>query len=178
MSRIGKKPITLPAGVTVQVTDGMVEVAGPKGKLHVKMLPKISLEVADGIVHVNRKDNEPQSRAFHGLIRSLVASNIIGVSEGYKKTLKLVGTGYRVATKGADLSLSVGLSHSVTVKARPGVKLIVEGSDTIHVEGIDKQLVGQVASDIRSIRPPEPYKGKGVRYSDETVKLKPGKSAV
>ena len=178
MSRIGKKPITIPTGVTVSVAGGVVDVKGPKGQLQVKVLPKITVEVKDNTVVLSRRDNEPQSRAFHGLIRSLIASNIVGVTDGYKKALKLVGTGYRVASKGAGLSLSVGFSHPVEVKAVQGVKLSLEGNDTIHIEGTDKQLVGQVTANIRAIKPPEPYKGKGVRYIDEEVKLKPGKAAV
>lgn len=176
MSRIGKKPITIPAGVTVTVTNDSVEVKGPKGQLSVALLPKVTVKVEDNQVLVSRKGNEPQTRAFHGLIRSLIANNVVGVTDGYKKTLKLVGTGYRVAAKGAGLSLSVGFSHQVEVEAKPGVKLSVEGNDTIHIEGIDRQLVGQVAADIRAIKPPEPYKGKGVRYVDEQVKIKPGKT--
>jgi len=178
MSRIGKKPITIPTGVTVSVVGEVVEVKGPKGHLQVKVLPKITVVVKDDSVIINRKDNEPQSRAFHGLVRSLIANNIVGVTEGYKKTLKLIGTGYRVSAKGSALAMSVGFSHPVEVKPKGGVKFSVEGNDTIYVEGIDRQLVGQVAADIRAIKPPEPYKGKGVRYLGEEVKLKPGKAAV
>lgn len=177
MSRIGKKAITLPAGVTVSVVEQEAVVKGPKGELKVGLFPAIAIEVADGKLSVVRSNEERQTRAFHGLVRSLIENAIGGVHEGYKKTLKLVGTGYRVTAKGQGLSLSLGFSHPVNIDAVTGIKLGVEGNDTIHIEGIDKQLVGQVAANIRKIRPPEPYKGKGVRYSDEVVRRKAGKTA-
>ncbi len=177
MSRIGKKTISVPSGVTVTVQPTQVTVAGPKGSLVAPLFEGITVAVADALVTVSRTNEEIQTRAYHGLVRSLIACNIKGVTEGYKKTLKLVGTGYRVTQKGAGLSLAVGYSHPVDVAAMPGITLKVEGNDTIAIDGIDKQLVGQVAADIRAIRPPEPYKGKGVRYENEVVKTKPGKTA-
>lgn len=177
MSRIGYKPITIPSGVTVTVNADGIEVKGAKGTLVAPAVSGVVVEVKDNEVLVTRKNELAQSKANHGLIRSLINNHIIGVTEGYKKTLKLIGTGYRVAAKGADLSLSVGFSHPVEVKAVPDIKLSLEGNDTIHVEGIDKQKVGQVAANIRMVRPPEPYKGKGIRYSDEVVSRKAGKAA-
>jgi large subunit ribosomal protein L6 len=177
MSRIGKKAITLPNGVSATITEQEVVVKGPKGELKVIVLSGITVQLEDNALTVTRQNNEQQTRAFHGLIRSLLDNAVAGVNEGYKKTLKLVGTGYRVASKGQGLSLSLGFSHPVDVVAVPGVKFSLEGNDTIHIEGIDKQLIGQVAANIRKIRPPEPYKGKGVRYSDEVVRRKAGKTA-
>ncbi len=177
MSRIGRKIITLPAGVTAQVTPTEVVVKGTKGELKVTLMPGISVAVADSTVTVSRSNDEQQTRAYHGLIRSLLNNNVVGVTEGYKKTLKLIGTGYRVTAKGQGISLALGFSHPVEIVATPGIKLSVEGNDTIHIEGIDKHLVGQVAANIRKIRPPEPYKGKGVRYVDEVVRRKAGKAA-
>lgn len=177
MSRIGNTPISIPSGVTVTVTDAEIVVKGPKGQLS-SVLPKgIAVEVKDNEVAVSRSNDNQQTRAFHGLLRSLINNNIIGVTEGYKKTLKLIGTGYRVQAKGAGLSLAVGLSHNVEVAPYEGVSLVTEGNDTVHVEGIDKQAVGQMAADIRKVRPPEPYKGKGIRYHDELVRTKQGKKA-
>jgi len=177
MSRIGKKAITLPAGVTVTPGTTEIVVKGPKGELKVVNFSGITMEVVDGKVQVSRTNEERQTRAYHGLVRSLIENAVEGVSDGYKKTLKLVGTGYRVAAKGQALALSLGFSHPVTFEPVQGVKFIIEGNDTIHLESIDKQLVGQVAANIRKIRPPEPYKGKGVRYADEVVRRKAGKTA-
>lgn len=177
MSRIGRKAITIPSGVTAQVSGNEVVIKGPKGELKVPVLPGITVTVAEGSLNVSRTNDERQTRAFHGLIRSLLLNSVTGVSEGYKKTLKLIGTGYRVAMKGQGLSLSLGFSHPVEVVATPGIKLSIDGNDTIYIEGIDKQSVGQVAANIRKIRPPEPYKGKGVRYEDEVVRRKAGKTA-
>jgi len=178
MSRIGKKPISLPSGVTVTVSDSQVIVKGQKGELKVDLLPNINVEVKDDQVLVTRKNDLKQTKANHGLIRSLVDNHVIGVTQGYKKTLKLVGTGYRVASKGAGLTLSVGFSHPVEVTAIEGVKLKIESNNVIHIEGTDKQRVGQMAADIRAVRKPEPYKGKGIRYEDEIVRRKSGKAAV
>ncbi len=177
MSRIGRKTITLPAGVTVTVANNVVDVKGPKGQLKVDVLPNITVTVKDGEVLVERQSEDKQTRSFHGLIRSLIQNNVLGVTENYKKTLKLVGTGYRAKAMGSNVSLAVGYSHPVEVKAINGVSIKVEGNDTIILEGIDKQAVGQLAADIRKIRPPEPYKGKGIRYEDEVVIRKQGKAA-
>jgi large subunit ribosomal protein L6 len=177
MSRIGKKAIAIPQGVTVQVQGNEAVVKGPKGENKINVLPGIIVSVADNQILVTRTDEERQTRAFHGLIRSLLNNAVIGSGEGFKKTLKLIGTGYRVAMKGAGLTLSLGFSHPVEFTAPQGIKLTIEGQDTIHIEGINKELVGQVAANIRKIRPPEPYKGKGVRYVDEFVRRKAGKAA-
>jgi len=177
MSRIGLKAISVPQGVTVTVNGSIVDIKGPKGQLSVEVLPGITVEVADGEVNVTRSNDEKQIRAFHGLIRSLINNSVLGVTEGFKKTLKLIGTGYRVKAQGAGIQLAVGFSHPVDFAPEAGVTLKVEGTDTIQIEGIDKQAVGQVAANIRKIRPPEPYKGKGIRYVDEEVKRKQGKAA-
>jgi large subunit ribosomal protein L6 len=177
MSRIGKKTISIPQGVTVTVEDRVVVVKGPKGELRTPLTTGINLSVAEGEISVERTSEERQVRASHGLFRSLIQNNVVGVSEGYKKTLKLLGTGYRVQAKGKGIDLAVGLSHHVDFTPEAGVTLQVEGTDTIHITGIDKQQVGQVAANIRKVRPPEVYKGKGIRYEDEVVRLKPGKTA-
>ena len=177
MSRIGLKAIELPQGVTVTVTGKLAEVKGPKGLLTVEILAGIKVVVEDGSVLVTRTNDEKQTRAFHGLIRSLINNAVEGVNTGYKKTLKLVGTGYRVKAQGAGIQLSVGFSHPVDYTPEAGVKIKVVGTDTINIDGINKQAVGQAAANIRKIRPPEPYKGKGIRYEDEEVRRKQGKAA-
>lgn len=176
MSRIGKKTISIPSGVTITVNADAVMVRGPKGEIQVELQPGIQVTQADGEVSVQRSREDKQTRAFHGLIRSLLNNAVVGVTDGFKKTLKLVGTGYRAQSRGQGISLSVGYSHSVDVVPETGVSLKVEGTDTIHIEGIDKQRVGQMAANIRKIRPPEPYKGKGIRYEDEVVRRKQGKT--
>lgn len=178
MSKIGKTPIQLPQGVTATITAETVVVKGPKGEITNPVVGGISVKQEGDTLLVSRQNDERPVRAAHGLVRSLIANSVVGVTEGYKKTLKLVGTGYRVAAKGAGLSVTVGFSHPVDIAAVPGIQLKAEGNDTIHVEGFDKQLVGQVAANIRAIRPPEPYKGKGIRYEDEVVRTKPGKAAI
>lgn len=177
MSKIGNKDITLPAGVTVVVQDGQIKVAGPKGQLVEAMLDGVTLEVADGKVAVRTVANTRTAKSRHGLIRSLVNNMVIGVAHGYTKKLELVGTGYRVAKKGAGITLTVGYSHPVEMAAVPGIEFGVEGNTTIVISGASKYLVGQVAANIRKVRPPEPYKGKGIRYSDEVVHRKQGKTA-
>ena len=177
MSRIGRKSITIPDTVTIAVNGNLVQVKGAKGEQTVTLPVKIKVEVVDGEVRVSRENEQKQTRALHGLVRSLINNAILGVTTGFSKTLKLVGTGYRVTAKGQDLSLAVGYSHPIEIKASPGVNFKVEGNDTIIVSGMDKHSVGQVAANIRKVRPPEPYKGKGVRYEDEYVKIKPGKTA-
>lgn len=177
MSRIGRKIISLPTGVTVEIKNDEVVVKGAKGQLTAQILPHIQVSVTDGVLSVTRDSEDKQIKAFHGLIRSLISNHIIGVTEGYKKTLKLVGTGFRATNKGGGISLAVGFSHPVVVDPVPGIKLTLEGTDTIFIEGIDKQAVGQMAANIRAIKPPEPYKGKGIRYEDEVVRRKQGKAA-
>ncbi|PIR59039.1 MAG: 50S ribosomal protein L6 [Candidatus Pacebacteria bacterium CG10_big_fil_rev_8_21_14_0_10_56_10] len=178
MSRIGSTPISIPENVSVSVELDRVVVKGPKGELAAPLPVGVTVAQAGDQLLVKRSDNQPQSRANHGLVRSLLYNHVLGVTQGFKKTLKLVGTGYRAAAKGDDLSLTVGFSHPVEIRPLAGVKLQVEGQDTVHVEGIDKQKVGQQAADIRAVRPPEPYKGKGIRYQDEQVRRKQGKAAL
>lgn len=177
MSRIGKKLISIPSGVTIQVSDQEVVVKGSKGELKVVLFPGISVKQEESSLFVTRQNDTREQKQYHGLVRSLLNNSVKGVAEGYKKTLKLIGTGYRVAMKGSGLALSLGFSHPVEVAAVAGIKLTVEGNDTIHIEGIDRQAVGQVAANIRKLRPPEPYKGKGIRYVDEVVRRKVGKAA-
>jgi len=178
MSRVGKTPITLPSGVDVKVSGRIVEVKGPKGSLTQDVDPAIHVSVDGGTVILGRDDDERSSRALHGLYRSLINNMVIGVSEGYSKELTAVGVGYRAALKGKRLELQVGFSHPVNVDAPDGITLEVPEPTKIIVSGIDKQLVGQVAANIRAIRPPEPYKGKGIRYVDEHVRRKAGKAGV
>lgn len=177
MSRIGKQPVVIPAGVTIAVADGAITVKGPKGELSEKMFPGISVAVEEGKVLVTRKANDPQHRASHGLIRSLIENMVIGVTQGFEKKLELVGTGYRVATKGTGLSLSLGYSHPIDVEAAQGITFKVEGNNKITISGISKYMVGQISAKIRELRPPEPYKGKGIRYEGEIVRRKAGKAA-
>lgn len=177
MSKIGRKPLALPSGVTVTVQGEQVIVKGPKGELKAPLLSNLQVVVEGEEVKVTRNSEERQVKAFHGLLRSLLENHIEGVTNGYKKTLKLIGTGYRVSAKGKGLTLALGFSHPVDVAPLEGVNIKAEGNDTIIVEGIDKQLVGQMAADIRRLKPPEPYKGKGIRYEDEVVRRKQGKAA-
>ena len=178
MSRIGKAPIELPAGVTVTSNGGVVEVKGPKGSLTQDINPALSLEEDDGVVTISRANDERQTRALHGLTRALIANMVIGVTEGFSKELTIIGVGYRAALKGTSLELQVGYSHPVSVEALDGVTFEVPEPTKIIVGGIDKQKVGQMAADIRAVRPPEPYKGKGIRYTDEYVRRKAGKAGV
>lgn len=178
MSKIGRTPISIPNNVTIEVEKTKVVIKGPKGQLEAPLFEGLDVKVEENEIKVNRSKDNRQLRSYHGLVRSLIQNHVFGVSEGYSKTLKLVGTGYRVKKMGKGLSLTVGFSHSVEVDAVENIVLEIDGDDTIKVSGIDKQKVGQVAANIRAIRPPEPYKGKGVRYEDEIVKLKPGKAAV
>ncbi len=178
MSRVGSAPITVPSGVEVTVTDGAVEVNGPKGDLSQTIDPRITVSVDDGVVTLTRSDEERQSRALHGLSRALINNMVIGVTEGYAKELQAVGVGYRAVLRGSTLELQVGFSHPVTIEAPDGIEFEVPEPTRIFVRGIDKQLVGQVAADIRAVRPPEPYKGKGIRYVDEYVRRKAGKAGV
>lgn len=178
MSKMGIKPISIPSGVTIEVKDGVATVRGSKGELKQPVPEFTTINIADGEVTVDRKGNSRQAKANHGLARSLINNMIIGVSNGFEKKLELVGTGYRVASKGAGLSITVGFSHPVEIDPVPGVNFSIEGNNVIIVQGIDKQLVGQIAADIRKIRPPEPYNGKGIRYQGEYVRRKAGKTAV
>jgi large subunit ribosomal protein L6 len=177
MSRIGKLPIPVPAGVDVAIEGRRVIVKGPKGELSHTVAAPISVgRGEDGHLLVTRPNDERESRALHGLSRTLVANMVTGVTQGYAKTLEIVGTGYRVLAKGSDLEFSLGFSHPVPVRAPDGITFRVETPTRFVVEGIDKQKVGEVAANIRKIRPPEPYKGKGVRYQGEQVRRKAGKT--
>ncbi|PPL20025.1 MULTISPECIES: 50S ribosomal protein L6 [Microterricola] len=176
MSRIGRLPIDIPAGVTVTISGQNVAVKGPKGELSLVIASPIEAKVEENQVLVTRPDDERASRSLHGLTRTLIANNIIGVTEGYSKGLEIVGTGYRVAQKGNSLEFALGFSHPVTVDAPEGITFTVEGNTKLTVAGIDKQAVGEVAANIRKIKKPEPYKGKGIRYAGEVVRRKAGKA--
>lgn len=176
MSRIGRKSIPVPAGVDVTITGQTVKVKGPKGELSHTVADPITVEQDGAELHVNRPNDERKAKELHGLSRTLVANMIVGVTEGYKKTLEINGTGYRVAAKGKDLEFALGFSHPVNVVPPAGITFSVERPTQFTVAGIDKQLVGEVAANIRKIRPPEPYKGKGVKYQGEVIRRKAGKA--
>jgi len=178
MSRVGKAPITLPSGVSVDIDGQKVKVKGPKGELLREFHERVSITQEDGVLTVSRSDDDRQSRALHGLSRALLANMVIGVSEGYKKELSIVGVGYRAALNGNSIDLQLGFSHPVSVDAPAGITFEVPEQTKIIISGIDKESVGQIASEIRAIRPPEPYKGKGIRYVDEYVRRKAGKAGV
>lgn len=176
MSRIGKAPIAIPAGVEVTINGSHVTVKGPKGTLEHTIVKPITAVIEDGEVRVSRPDDDRESRARHGLTRSLINNMVVGVTEGYRKALEIVGTGYRVTAKGKNLEFALGFSHPVFVEAPEGITFNVESQTKFAVEGIDKQLVGETAAKIRKIRKPEPYKGKGIRYVGEQVRRKVGKA--
>ncbi len=176
MSRIGRLPIEIPAGVDVKIDGSAVSVKGPKGELALVVASPIEVSIEDGQLLVTRPDDERVSRSLHGLTRTLIANQIIGVTQGYSKGLEVVGTGYRVAQKGEGVEFALGFSHSITVEPPAGISFTVEGNNKLTVHGIDKQAVGEVAANIRKLRKPEPYKGKGVRYAGEVVRRKAGKS--
>ena len=177
MSRVGKKPIAVPSGVEFSVKDNVVTVKGPKGTLTKEFNKNITIKLEDGHITVERPNDEPFIRAIHGTTRALINNMIKGVHEGYRKTLTLVGVGYRAAAKGKGLEISLGYSHPVIIDEIPGITFSVEKNTTIHIDGIEKELVGQVAANIRAKRPPEPYKGKGVKYADEHIRRKEGKKS-
>ena len=176
MSRIGRMPITIPTGVDVNIDGQKVHVKGPKGELSVEVAMPIEVVKADGTITVTRPSDEGEIRALHGLSRSLIANMVTGVTEGYRKTLEIVGVGYRVQAKGRDLEFALGFSHPVPVPAPKGITFRVETPTRFVVEGIDKQQVGEVAANIRKLRKPDPYKGKGVRYQGEQIRRKVGKA--
>lgn len=177
MSRIGKLPVAVPNGVDVKIGDGQVSVKGPKGELHQHILSQVvDVKVEDSKVVVERKNDAKPARSAHGLTRTLIANMVEGVSKGFRKSLEIQGVGYRAAKAGEKLNLTLGYSHPVVFEPPQGITLSVEGTNKIHVDGIDKQQVGQVAAKIRSLRAPEPYKGKGVRYEGEVIKKKLGKA--
>jgi large subunit ribosomal protein L6 len=177
MSRIGKQPIDIPDGVTVEASDGLVSVKGPGGELSQRVDPDMRIQVEGGQVRVERPSDEREHRALHGLTRSLIANMVEGVTKGFEKRLEIQGVGYRAALKGSDLELQVGFSHPVTVPPPAGIEFEVPAPNRIVVRGIDKQAVGEVAANIRKVRKPEPYKGKGIRYEGEYVRKKAGKAA-
>jgi large subunit ribosomal protein L6 len=177
MSRVGKKPIAVPSGVDFSVKDNVVTVKGPKGTLTKEFNKNITIKLEDGHITVERPNDEPFIRAIHGTTRALINNMVKGVHEGYRKTLTLVGVGYRAAAKGKGLEISLGYSHPVIIDEIPGITFTVEKNTTIHIDGIEKELVGQVAANIRAKRPPEPYKGKGVKYADEHIRRKEGKKS-
>ncbi len=177
MSRIGKQPIAVPSGVEVKIEGSTVDVKGPKGQLSGTFNEEMMIELTDGVVVVTRPSESRTHRSLHGLTRTLVANMVKGVSEGYSKSLEIVGVGYRAQMKGSDLELALGFSHPVLIKAEPGISFEVPVQTKIIVSGIDKQRVGQVAAEIRDWRRPEPYKGKGIRYEGEYVRRKLGKTA-
>jgi large subunit ribosomal protein L6 len=176
MSRIGKMPVPIPANVQVSIDGQTVRVKGPKGELARTLRPEVSVKVEDNTIFLERASEETKDRAFHGLTRALVANMVTGVTEGYRKTLEIIGVGYRAEKKGDALVLTVGYSHQVTYPEPQGISLSTTSPTVVVVEGIDKQQVGQVAAEIRSVRPPEPYKGKGIRYQGEQVRRKAGKT--
>jgi len=177
MSRIGRKPVAVPDAVTVDIAPGNVAVKGPKGELRQSLSPDMKVEQSDGVVTITRPTDRGEHRALHGLTRSLIANMVEGVTNGFEKKLEIQGVGYRAQLKGRNLEMALGYSHPVAIEAPEGIEFEVPQATEIIVRGIDKQLVGQVAADIRKRRPPEPYKGKGIRYRDEHVLRKVGKRA-
>lgn len=177
MSRIGKLPINIPGGVTITVgDDNTVNVKGPKGELSEKISPEMQLSMENGVMSVKRPSDQKQHRALHGLSRTLINNMVVGVTEGYQKNLDIVGVGYRAQMQGAKLVLNVGYSHPVEFEPPEGITYEAPAPNRISVKGINKQQVGQLAADIRKVRPPEPYKGKGIKYENETVRRKEGKT--
>jgi large subunit ribosomal protein L6 len=177
VSRIGRKPISIPQGVKVQKTDRRITVAGPKGELQAEIHPDVTVDIKDNVITVVRPSDAKEHRALHGLWRALIQNMILGVGSGYARKLELVGVGYRAEMKGKKLQLAVGFSHPILFAPPDGVKLETPTQTNITISGIDKQLVGQVAAKIRSFRPPEPYKGKGIKYEGEYIRRKAGKAA-
>ena len=176
MSRIGRKPIAVPAGVDVSIADGVVTVKGAKGTLTQKVHPNMTVTVENGEVLVTRPNDEKENRALHGLTRSLIANMVTGVTQGFSKKLEVNGVGYRVQKQGTDLVMNLGYSHQVTVSEIPGITIEAPSPNEIIISGPDKQLVGQFAAEVREKRPPEPYKGKGIKYADEHIRRKEGKA--
>src|SRR4051812_48725440 len=176
MSRIGRLPVSIPSGVDIKVEGQDVLVKGPKGELSLTVVQPITVELGEGNLEVKRPNDERDSRSLHGLTRSLIHNMVLGVTEGYEKKLEIHGTGYRVQAKGSNLEFALGYSHSITVEPPTGITFVVENPTRFSVQGIDKQLVGEVAASIRKPRKPDPYKGKGVRYAGEQIRRKVGKA--
>jgi len=177
VSRIGKQPIPVPSGVEVTIEDNRLTVKGPKGSLSQQFNKDMLFELEDGVITIRRPSDSREHRSLHGLTRTLVNNMVVGVSEGFHKNLEIVGVGYRAAMKGEDLEIQLGFSHPVHIKTEPSISFEVPAPTKITVRGLDKQRVGQIASEIRGWRPPEPYKGKGIRYEGEVVRRKLGKTA-
>ena len=178
MSRIGREPIDLPAGVEVKIDGQNIAVKGPKGELSMVAHPNMTVTQEGNVLHVTRPNDMKENRALHGLTRSLVHNMVVGVSQGYQKTLDVNGVGYRVALEGQKLVMNLGYSHQVFVEPPKGITIEVPNPNQIVIKGADKQLVGQFAAEVREKRPPEPYKGKGIKYSDEVIRRKVGKTGV
>jgi large subunit ribosomal protein L6 len=176
MSRVGKMPIPVPSGVTVDIKDTNVTVKGPKGELSRSIPAEMLVKVADGVMTVSRPSESKKHRAYHGLTRSILSNMVEGVSKGFEKTLEIVGVGYRAEKTGDKIILRIGYSQPVEVEPPPGITLAVEGNNRIKVSGINKEIVGEMAANIRAVRPPDSYKGKGIRYTGEVVRVKPGKA--
>jgi large subunit ribosomal protein L6 len=176
MSRIGKAPVEVPGGVNVEISGRLVKVNGPRGELSVPVGRGVEVKQENGSLVLTRASESPEHKAMHGLTRSLIQNAVTGVTQGFSKTLQIAGVGYRAALQGQNINLQVGYSHPVTVSPREGIEFEVPNATTIIVRGIDKQRVGQMAAEIRKVRPPEPYKGKGIRYSDEQIRRKVGKA--
>lgn len=176
MSRIGRKPINIPAGVTVTVDNGVIIVKGPKGTLDVKYNPAMTVEVKGDVIEVTRPNDAKENRSLHGLTRTLIYNMVVGVTEGYKKVLEVNGVGYRVQKQGNKCVMNLGYSHQVIVEDTEDIKIEVPDPNKIIIVGIDKQKVGQFAAEVREKRPPEPYKGKGIKYADEVIRRKEGKA--
>ena len=176
MSRIGRAPIAIPAGVEVTLEGNVITVKGPKGTLTRTLNPELTVTVDAGVITVTRPNDEKYNRSIHGLNRTLIANMVTGVTEGYQKTLEINGVGYRAAKEGNKLVMNLGFSHQVFMPEIDGITIDVPNANTVIINGIDKQLVGQFAADVRSKRPPEPYKGKGIKYSDEVIRRKEGKT--
>ena len=177
MSRIGKLPVVIPKGIKVKVDGDSLQVEGPKGKLDLTLDPAVTIETLDGKLVVRRKDDSRRSRGVHGLVRKLVANMVQGVDQGFSRTLEINGVGYRAEVKGSNIQLALGFSHPIVFQLPPGVSAKVDKQTVITLEGPDRQLLGETAAMIRELRPPEPYKGKGVKYAEETIRRKAGKAA-
>ncbi len=177
MSRVGKIPLTIPSGVNVTPENTQVLIKGPKGEVSIGLKAGINVEVRENSVYITRKQDIKSLKALHGTVRNLIANAIKGVTEGWQKNLELLGTGYRVKQEGNDLQFSLGYSHPIQFKSVPGIEYSVDGQNKISIRGLDRQLVGLISAKIRGLRPPEPYKGKGIRYEGEIIRLKAGKAA-
>jgi len=176
MSRIGRLPITVPSGVTVTIKDSLVNVKGPKGEISQSFTPDMKIKLEDGKIVVDRPSDSKEHRALHGLTRSLLNNMVVGATKGWEKTLEIVGVGFRAEKSGEKIILRVGFSHTVEVSPLPGVSLGIDGPTRVKIMGINKETVGEMAAEIRGIRPPDAYKGKGIRYVGEVVRIKPGKA--